>query len=154
MAATLAEKMILEEEKLAEIEGKEAVEAGELYALIKGEAEYLGEGIREIGSESTRRRNQNEAGIYLRKLLVLVDNFFKNEKVARQSSKPRSLTEIFPSFSVDSCRKYAEVASIENHPGGAKVKPVEEFAFIRKSKDILKDLVVDEVVLIEEAKPA
>ena len=29
--------------------------------------------------ETSRQRNKNEEGIYIRKLLVIIDNFFKNK---------------------------------------------------------------------------
>ena len=57
---------------------------GELYSCISEYAGTIGGGIGVLLQENRKERNMNERGIYFRKMLLVLDNYFKHEEVLRR----------------------------------------------------------------------
>ena len=132
--STLLEKMLTLEEGMAE--KGDIVPPSELYFSISEFVGPIGGSIALLMEETRNRRNKNEKGIYFRKVLLLLDNYFKNSEVMKRYPDTSKLEQLFPAFNEANNRLYAEKATVLDHPGGNKKQPVEEFGFIHKYQSI------------------
>lgn len=58
----------------------------------------------------------------MRKLLVILDNYFKNAEINKHFPEIEAITVLFPTYSLKQCKDYANKATVLNHPCGAKAK--------------------------------
>jgi hypothetical protein len=97
---------VLQEERISESHSDPAVKISPnaLYAVLSDHQLHLQELVESLAKEAPRQRNRNEQGVFLRKLLVVLDNFFKNSEIHRHFPDVEAVTTLFPTFTPDSCR--------------------------------------------------
>ena len=78
--------------------------------------------IQKLALENTKERNKNEGGIYIRKLLVVFDNYFQNTEIHKHVPALEHISSLFPSFNRQTCRTYAQKTTVLNHPDGLRAK--------------------------------
>ena len=125
--------------------GEPIVSPSCLYRVMKGKVGAVGERVRGLSEEVRNARNRNEVGIYFRKILLLLDNYFKSPAVLKMYPGTDRLEKIFPSFSGELCKIFSESVLILNHPNGVRTKDVEEFAFIKKNRSFILAELPEEV---------
>ena len=64
---------------------------GELYEAIARHAESIGVMVKSLLEESTNQRNRNQNGIFFRKILLLLDNYFKHTAALQKYPNTGSL---------------------------------------------------------------
>ena len=66
----------------------------------------------------------NEKGIYFRKVLLLLDNYFQDDAVLKRYPDTAKLQKLFPAFTAHNNSLYAEKTIVLDHPGGEKAQAV------------------------------
>ena len=136
LVCTLVEIVVLQEERIAHSEADPALKLSPsaLYTLLSDHQLHLQELVQTLAKEAPRERNRNSDGVFLRKLLMVLDNFFKNSEIQRHFPEVEAVANLFPTFTLDACRQYAQGAAINSHPAGIRAKPPIEFGFMRRSQ--------------------
>jgi hypothetical protein len=116
-----------------------------LYGVLSDHQLHMQELVDRLSQEAPRQRNCNEQGVFLRKLLLLLDNFFSNSEIHHHFPQLEAVATLFPAFSLDARQKYAEDAAIINHPAGMRARPPVEFGFMRRNKERLDSLAGDDL---------
>lgn len=147
LACSLAELVVLQEERIAESHPEPALKLSPaaLYALLTHHQLHLQQLVETLAKETPRQRNCNERGVYLRKLLVVLDNFFKNSEIHRHFPEVEAVASLFPTFTSEACRSYVQGAAINNHPAGLRARPPLEFGFIRRNEACLDSMLENEL---------
>ena len=73
--------------------------------------------------ETSRERNKNEEGIYIRKLLVILDNFFKNKEIQKGFDNVEAVERLLPAFNLQNCKKFTDFTVVLKHPAYTKKIP-------------------------------